>query len=77
MSFKLGFINKNNPEIRFKTTQKIMLSNFRNEILEQLYPEVMLNLITYDDFEIKIKFKVQLNSLLLSMKMVLKMYWVL
>ncbi|WP_322875666.1 hypothetical protein RNN91_02060 [Mycoplasmopsis felis] len=53
MSFKLGFINKQNTNIRYKTNHKITLINLVNDYKEKLYPEVILNKIKKSDFTIQ------------------------
>ncbi|MCV3743827.1 hypothetical protein OF377_02995 [Ureaplasma sp. ES3154-GEN] len=49
MSFKLGYINKNNHNIRYTNNKDITLVNLVNDYEQALYPEIMLNNITYDD----------------------------
>ncbi|MHA0297141.1 coiled-coil domain-containing protein [Mesomycoplasma ovipneumoniae] len=50
MTFKLGFINKNNPKIRYSSNKDIKLQNLENDYKNKLYPEVILNKIKYSDF---------------------------
>ncbi|TPR54048.1 MGA_1079 family surface serine endopeptidase [Metamycoplasma neophronis] len=52
MSFQLGFINKNNLSQRFISPQTIRLVNLQNDYKNNLYPEVILNNITFDDLSI-------------------------
>ncbi|MHA0261325.1 MGA_1079 family surface serine endopeptidase [Mesomycoplasma ovipneumoniae] len=49
MTFKLGFINKNNTKIRYSTKKDIKLQNLENDYKNKLYPEVILNKIKYSD----------------------------
>ncbi|WP_338822969.1 MGA_1079 family surface serine endopeptidase [Mycoplasmopsis felifaucium] len=49
LSFKLGFINKENTNKRYKTNHRITLINLVNDYKVKLYPEVILNKIKYSD----------------------------
>ncbi|MFU0909063.1 MGA_1079 family surface serine endopeptidase [Mesomycoplasma ovipneumoniae] len=50
MTFKLGFINKNNTKIRYTSKKDIKLQNLENDYKNKLYPEIILNGIKYSDF---------------------------
>ncbi|MDW2892183.1 MGA_1079 family surface serine endopeptidase [Mesomycoplasma ovipneumoniae] len=50
MTFKLGFINKNNTNIRYSSKKDIKLQNLENDYKNKLYPEIILNRIKYSDF---------------------------
>ncbi|MEG3826201.1 hypothetical protein MOV3098_03105 [Mesomycoplasma ovipneumoniae] len=50
MTFKLGFINKHNTNIRYSSDKVIKLQNLENDYKNKLYPEVILNGIKYSDF---------------------------
>ncbi|WP_069099044.1 MGA_1079 family surface serine endopeptidase [Mesomycoplasma ovipneumoniae] len=50
MTFKLGFINKNNTNIRYSSDKDIKLQNLENDYKNKLYPEIILNRIKYSDF---------------------------
>ncbi|CNS14216.1 Uncharacterised protein [Salmonella enterica subsp. enterica serovar Typhimurium str. DT104] len=50
MTFKLGFINKNNTKIRYSSNKDIKLQNLENDYKNKLYPEIILNRIKYSDF---------------------------
>ncbi|WP_404924461.1 MGA_1079 family surface serine endopeptidase [Mesomycoplasma hyopneumoniae] len=50
MTFKLGFINKNNTKIRYSSNKVIKLQNLENDYKNKLYPEIILNRIKYSDF---------------------------
>ncbi|WBP83778.1 MGA_1079 family surface serine endopeptidase [Mycoplasmopsis edwardii] len=58
MTFKLGFINKQNTSIRFTNGQEYTLINMVNDFQQSLYPEVMVNNIKLSD--------IQINQTLLS-----------
>ncbi|MHA0305926.1 MGA_1079 family surface serine endopeptidase [Mesomycoplasma ovipneumoniae] len=49
MTFKLGFINKKNTNIRYSSDKVIKLQNLENDYKNKLYPEVILNKIKYSD----------------------------
>ncbi|WP_337899148.1 MGA_1079 family surface serine endopeptidase [Mesomycoplasma ovipneumoniae] len=49
MTFKLGFINKHNTNIRYSSKKDIKLQNLENDYKNKLYPEVILNRIKYSD----------------------------
>ncbi|AWX69569.1 MGA_1079 family surface serine endopeptidase [[Mycoplasma] anseris] len=49
LSFKLGFINKKDNNIRFHTSQKITLINLKNDFKNEYYPEIIANNITFND----------------------------
>ncbi|MDW2906619.1 hypothetical protein R7V41_03290 [Mesomycoplasma ovipneumoniae] len=53
MTFKLGFINKNNTNIRYSSKKDIKLQNLENDYKNKLYPEIILNRIKYSDFVVK------------------------
>ncbi|EXU60963.1 MGA_1079 family surface serine endopeptidase [Mesomycoplasma ovipneumoniae] len=53
MTFKLGFINKHNTNIRYSSGKVIKLQNLENDYKNKLYPEVILNKIKYSDFVVK------------------------
>ncbi|MGZ9413243.1 MGA_1079 family surface serine endopeptidase [Mycoplasma sp. Z386] len=52
LTFKLGFINKENTEKRYTNNQDITLVNLTNDYKENLYPEIILNSIKYSDLNI-------------------------
>ncbi|UWD34145.1 hypothetical protein NX772_03605 [Mesomycoplasma molare] len=52
LEFKLGFINKKNPNLRYKLDKTFSLINLVNDYEQALYPEVMLNNIKYSDLSI-------------------------
>ncbi len=49
MTFKLGFINKKNTNIRYSFDKVIKLQSLENDYKNKLYPEVILNKIKYSD----------------------------
>ncbi|VEU61245.1 Uncharacterised protein [Mesomycoplasma dispar] len=49
MTFKLGFINKQNTNIRYSSKKTIKLQNLENDYKTKLYPEVILNRIKFSD----------------------------
>ncbi|EIE40913.1 MGA_1079 family surface serine endopeptidase [Mycoplasmopsis canis] len=52
MSFKLGWINKRNKNIRYTNNQEYTLINMVNDYQQTLYPEIMVNNIKLSDIEI-------------------------
>lgn len=53
ISFKLGFIDKNNTNKRYTNASKtITLTNLRNDFKYNLYPQIILNQIKLSDFTI-------------------------
>ncbi|WP_029608846.1 MGA_1079 family surface serine endopeptidase [Mycoplasma simbae] len=55
MSFKLGFINKQDTNKRYKTNHRITLVNLVNDYKIKLYPEVILNRIKHSDLNINVQ----------------------
>lgn len=54
LSFKLGFISKSDTTKRYTNSSKVItLKNLRNDYKENLYPEIMVNSLTYDDLLIQ------------------------
>ncbi|MEA4115426.1 lipoprotein 17-related variable surface protein [Mycoplasma sp. 744] len=49
LTFKLGFIRKNNPLERYATPQTIYLKNLYNDYELNAYPYAWINNLTYDD----------------------------
>ncbi|QIW62304.1 MGA_1079 family surface serine endopeptidase [Mycoplasmopsis gallinacea] len=52
LSFKLGFINKANPKIRYATPNRIYLKNLVNDYALYVYREAIINTITFDNLSI-------------------------
>ncbi|VEU75569.1 Uncharacterised protein [Mycoplasmopsis maculosa] len=52
LSFKIGFIDKNNIAKRYTNGRIITLRNLRNDYKENLYPEIIVNSIKYSDLTI-------------------------
>ncbi|TNK87767.1 hypothetical protein C4M89_04125, partial [Mycoplasmopsis pullorum] len=52
LSFKLGFINKQNTNIRYSTQHRIELQNLVNDYALDAYKEALLNNITLNDLQI-------------------------
>ncbi|WP_027121401.1 hypothetical protein [Mycoplasma leonicaptivi] len=52
MSFKIGFIDKNNPQKRYSNGKTFTLYNIVNDYEQELYPEVVLNKIKLSDLNI-------------------------
>lgn len=63
MTFKLGFINKNNTNIRYSSKKNIKLQNLENDYKNKLYPEIILNRIKYSDFVVKNNRSLTINVL--------------
>ncbi|UWD34138.1 MGA_1079 family surface serine endopeptidase [Mesomycoplasma molare] len=53
ITFKLGFINKQDTTKRYSNNKDITLVNLTNDYKENLYPEIILNSIKYSDLDIK------------------------
>ncbi|WP_406614121.1 MGA_1079 family surface serine endopeptidase [Mycoplasma corogypsi] len=49
LTFKLGFINKKNLNIRYTSGKTVTLSKVVNDYKRNLYPHVMINMIDFDD----------------------------
>ncbi|MDW2931137.1 MGA_1079 family surface serine endopeptidase [Mesomycoplasma ovipneumoniae] len=63
MTFKLGFINKKNTNIRYSSDKVIKLQNLVNDYKNKLYPEVILNKIKYSDLVPKNNSSIARNAL--------------
>ncbi len=63
MTFKLGFINKKNTNIRYSSDKVIKLQNLENDYKNKLYPEVILNKIKYSDLVLKNNSSLARNAL--------------
>ncbi|AWX69940.1 hypothetical protein DP067_00945 [Mycoplasmopsis anatis] len=48
ITFKLGFINKEDPTFRFVSENSITLQNLKNELKEEFYPKAAINNIPSD-----------------------------
>ncbi|MBG0730965.1 MGA_1079 family surface serine endopeptidase [Mycoplasma sp. 'Moose RK'] len=63
LTFRIGFINKKNPELRYSPDKKITLTNLKNDYKENLYPEIMLNMVGFSDFELKTTGTINIENL--------------
>ncbi|SYV93287.1 Uncharacterised protein, partial [Mycoplasmopsis synoviae] len=54
LSFKLGFINKTNSNIRYSANKDITLENLYNDYQLEAYPEALINSITLKNFNVKV-----------------------
>ncbi|UQZ95704.1 hypothetical protein F9C22_02975 [Mycoplasmoides gallisepticum] len=54
LSFKLGFINKTNSNIRYSADKDITLENLYNDYQLEAYPEALINNITLKNFNVKV-----------------------
>ncbi|WP_341515850.1 MGA_1079 family surface serine endopeptidase [Mesomycoplasma ovipneumoniae] len=63
ITFKLGFINKKNTNIRYSSDKVIKLQNLVNDYKNKLYPEVILNKIKYSDLVPKNNNSIARNAL--------------
>ncbi|AZG68962.1 hypothetical protein [Mycoplasma struthionis] len=52
MTFKLGFIDKNDVNKRYLLNKDITLDNLQNDYKNNLYPEVILNNITFENLNL-------------------------
>ncbi|KKB26973.1 hypothetical protein MM26B8_01910 [Mycoplasmopsis meleagridis] len=53
LSFKLGFINKKNPNMRYTNNKTIKVVNLENDFKLDAYPTALVNNLTFDDLDIK------------------------
>ncbi|MEA4115425.1 lipoprotein 17-related variable surface protein [Mycoplasma sp. 744] len=53
LTFKLGFINKTNSNLRYSSNKEIILENLYNDYQLEAYPEALINKITLQNFKFK------------------------